>query len=56
MQTATTSELPTSQKEGEGGGKRRSESEGDNDRATEERYGYLGRGRETENGGVLARR
>lgn len=40
MQTATTSELPTRQKEGEGWGRRRrseSESEGDNDRATVER-------------------
>ena len=45
MQTATTSELPTRQKEGEGWGRRRrrrrrrseSESEGDNDRVTEER-------------------
>lgn len=56
MQTATTSELPTRQKEGEGGGEeeRSSESEGDNDRATEEKDRYVGsaRGRENEKGGA----
>ena len=53
MQTATTSELPTRQKEGdERGRRRRSESEADNDRATEERDRYVGRdrGRENERG------